>query len=101
MFKDLQAYYAARHEPESMRPLAEVYWRMLLMIGFLMVFGVLAYGTGEFFGVINNLSSADGSSATHAATLDRNSLQNTLEVLDARRARFDAAPSAAVSDPSR
>ena len=101
MFKDLQAFYAARNEPENMRPLAEVYWRALLTLGLLMVVGVLMYGTWEFFGVIANLSSADATTAPSSATLDRNQLQNMLDSLNARQKGFDALPGVTASDPSK
>lgn len=101
MFKDLQAFYVARHEPESMHPLAEVYWRALLSVGLVMVVGVLVYGTWEFFEVINNLGSADQAGPPRSASLDRNQLKATLEALQERSAQFDALHTAVVADPSR
>lgn len=94
-------YYTARHEPESMRPLAEVYWRMLLLIGLVLVVGVLLYGASEFFGVIANLSSDGPAKSRPAATLNRNQLQDTLQALHQRTQNFDAPPATTIPDPSK
>ena len=101
LFKDFQSLYAARHEPENMRPLAEVYWRMLLMIGLVMVIGVLIYGTTEFFGVMNNLSAADSSNAPASTALNRPQLQSILSAAHDRQMRFDTPQNALATDPSK
>ena len=101
LFNDLKMYYAARHEPESMRPLAEVYWRVLLLVGLVMVAAVLLYGASEFFGVIANLSSDGPAKSRPAATLNRNQLEGTLRALQGRRQNFDALPATTIPDPSK
>jgi hypothetical protein len=102
IFKDLQSLYSARHEPENIRPLAEAYWRLLLMIGLAMVIGVLIYGTGEFFGVISNLSAEDPSNTPSASTaLNRTQLQKVLTSVSERQQRFSAPQTAAIFDPSK
>ena len=101
IFKDFQSLYAARHEPENMRPLAEVYWRALLMIGLIMVIGVLAYGTSEFIGVMSNLSAENPSNAPASTALNRPQLQSILSVAHNRQMRFDTPQTATPTDPSK
>lgn len=102
IFSDLKAFYAARHEPENMRLLAEVYWRLLLSIGLLLVVAVLMYGTWEFIGVISNLSADDpAKTPSSAAVLDRNKLQNTLSAAHARQQSANTSQNTTISDPSK
>lgn len=100
LFKDLRDLYSARHEPENMRPLAEVYWRLLLMIGLVMVALVIAYGIWEFVGVMNNLSSTDPSKPA-SATLNRSQLQNVLTSNRERQQRFATPQVTGITDPSK
>ncbi|TSC63178.1 MAG: Cu2+-exporting ATPase, partial [Parcubacteria group bacterium Athens0416_74] len=42
IWNSLSAFYEARHEPENMRPLAELYWRVLLVSALVALVGAVA-----------------------------------------------------------
>lgn len=98
--------YAHRHKPESMRVLADVYWRVLLSVALIIL--LLALGTGfvELSTVIGDSNSAPAQSTSivqPVPKLSRSQLQNTLDAFGEREARFNALQTAPqkISDPSR
>lgn len=95
--------YASRLEPENMRVIAEAFWRFMLLLAFVGLFGVVAFGAWEFSRVMDALGSAAESGKAPRAVLDRTRLEETLRTLDARRDAFEAAKAQrpAVADPSR
>jgi hypothetical protein len=100
----LRDFYAARHEPENMRPLAEWYWRVLLTIGFFALVFVVVYGVWEFYGVMRKLTA--GANRKHSeipSLLNRKDLVDTLAAFEARVAEFEAVKKekGSVVDPSR
>ncbi len=103
-FSRLRALYRARHEPENLRPLADVYWRSMLAFMLLSIAGVIAFGLWQFVVVVENLSSAQsGNSSASPVTFNRTKLDGALRAYDARQAQYDASASGAatVADPSR
>jgi hypothetical protein len=101
IFRQLRSLFDARHEPESLRPLAEIYWRALLSVAALCVVGILAYGVSEFVSVLDQLSSGGAAMSNPPTVLDRNQLESTLRAFDARTTISNPLPSAGVVDPSR
>jgi hypothetical protein len=104
IWNSLSAFYEARHEPENMRPLAELYWRVLLVSALGALVGILSFGVWEFIGVTQKLNAgADLKSSEQADILSRKDLSEMLGLYRARQAEFDAAKAsrATVPDPSR
>lgn len=103
IWAELRARYAARHEPENIRPLAELYWRGLLALALATIAGILMWGLWTFVDVVSTVSSAPASSGTPPAVLDRKTLEATLEAYTARESAFNelkASPKS-YSDPSK
>ncbi len=104
IWNSLRTFYEARHEPENMRPLAEVYWRVLLVSALVALAGILAFGVWEFIGVTQKLNAGAGlKSSEQSDVLSRKELTEVLDLYQARQAEFDAAKRsrATVPDPSR
>jgi hypothetical protein len=100
-FKQL---YLARHEPENLRPIAEMYWRGLLVLSVCAVAAIIVFGLWEFSLVMGKISKASsGAGAPAANVLDRAKLEATILEFSERRAEFELAKkgTAAVPDPSR
>ncbi|MEK7601167.1 MAG: hypothetical protein AAB480_01375 [Patescibacteria group bacterium] len=103
-FNRLRALHRARHEPENLRPLADVYWRSMLAFMLLSIVGVIAFGLWQFVVVVENLSAAQsGNSSASPVTFNRTKLEGVLRAYDARQAQYDASASGAatVADPSK
>ncbi len=100
----LKQLYEARHEPENLRPLAELYWRGLLLLTLAAAGGVIAFGIWEFSVVMKTMSatSADAG-AQQAAAIDKTQLENTLMKFSERKANFELSKSMgpALADPSK
>ena len=103
IYKQMRELYEYRHEPESVRPLAEIYWRLLLFVAVVCVAMILAYGVSEFIGVISKLNSGSSKNSNPPVVLNRNQLNSTLSGFDARRARvgITSGGGAVLDDPSK
>ncbi|MHB1087076.1 MAG: hypothetical protein ACYCZ0_05005 [Minisyncoccota bacterium] len=104
IWNSLRTFYEARHEPENMRPLAELYWRVLLISSLVALAGILSFGVWEFIGVTQKLNAGAGlKSSEQSDILTRKDLSEILDLYRARQAEFDAAKAsrATVPDPSR
>ena len=100
-FKEL---YESRHEPENLRPIAELYWRGVLLCSLVAAGGVIFFGVWMFSSVISTMSAASESSgAQQAAAIDRTMLENMLVKFSERRANFELGKKIrpAVTDPSK
>jgi hypothetical protein len=103
-FDHLRALYRARHEPENLRPLADMYWRFILALALLSVLGVALFGLWQFVMVVENLSAAQsGNNSASPVMFNRAKLDGVLRAYDARQAQYDASASSAVTitDPSK
>lgn len=103
-WNDWKNLYAARNEPENIRPLAELYWRALIGGGLLLIACIIVWGIWVFIAVITSLGSAGApNSQTPPILLDRNKLQTTISVFHSRANSFDAAQNApaTATDPSK
>lgn len=103
IWTEFRERYVARHEPENIRPLAEMYWRGLLGLMLALVVGALLWGVWEFVGVLENLNATPMNSSTPPVALDRKLLEATLAAYEHRQAAFDALKSAPQTyvDPSK
>jgi hypothetical protein len=102
--ESFKALYEARHEPENLRPLAELYWRILLLCALAAAGAVIGFGAWEFSSVISTMSSAAAQgTAQQAPAIDKAQLENALVKFSERRANFEMSKSVtpAVSDPSK
>lgn len=86
-FKEL---YEARHEPENLRPIAEVYWRTLLIVALAAVALVILFGIWEFSSVLSTVTAAntDGAGQQKPA-IDRAQLERALNAFSERKANFE------------
>lgn len=97
-------FYAARHEPEHMRPLVEWYWRSLLSLCAVALGGILLYGFWNFIAVVRMLNAGDALTRSEAPeVLSKKDLIDFLQSFEDRKARFETVKKTATSpaDPSR
>jgi hypothetical protein len=87
IYRQLRELYDARHEPEHIRPLAEIYWRILLLTSVLCIALILAYGVSEFVTVLGKLGSGGSAGSSTPVVLDRNQLTEALDAYRDRQAR--------------
>lgn len=104
IWRTLRTFYEGRHEPENMRPLAEWYWRTLLLVAFVSLWVVIAYGVWQFYGVLQKLNAGQNvRESRQPELLSREQLVQILDAYGARQARFvdeqETRPS--LTDPSR
>ena len=100
-FKEL---YEARHEPENLRPIAELYWRVVLLSSIIAAIGIIAYGVWEFSSVMTTISTTSGGGATQQTpAIDRAQLEDALVQFSQRRANFDLSRAMipSVADPAK
>lgn len=92
--------YAARHEPEAQRVLAQAYWSFLILGFAVAVSAGIAYGVWEFF---RTPSADEGLAGVRPqAAFSKAQLQELLEKFDLRADRFQERLTAPVTvrDPS-
>ena len=100
-FKEL---YEARHEPENLRPIAEAYWRTILVLFVVATGLVIFFGVWQFSSVISTMSSAsDTATAQQKPAINKEELEALLAKFDERRANYDLAKTVfpVVVDPSK
>ncbi|MDE1925024.1 MAG: hypothetical protein KGH79_02505 [Patescibacteria group bacterium] len=96
--------YASRFEPEGVRPLADIYWRTLLVLAVTLVLCAVLYGIWDLFGVLDALASVPDTSPPPPAALNRTTLETVVQGFQTRQTRFNdfgSTHSAAIPDPSR
>ncbi len=100
-FKEL---YEARHEPENLRPIAEAYWRAILLAAFIATGFIIFFGIWQFSSIISIMSSAsETATAQQKPAISKEQLDSTLVQFDERKANFEMGKKIvpAVTDPSR
>lgn len=100
-FKEL---YEARHEPENLRPIAELYWRVVLLCAVCAAGGVIAFGFWQFSSVMSIMSAASTNvTSQQVEPIDRTQLENALTSFSERQANFELGKNTvpAVTDPMR
>ena len=95
--------YAARHEPEYLRPLAEGFWRTLLLLACIGAGAVVFFGIWQFWSVLSAVNTPPGSGVRPPPALNRVQLENTLGAIEQRRGDFNTLRSTVrpVVDPSK
>ena len=97
--------WGSRDEPESMRMLAETYWRFLLSVAALLVAGFSFYGGAMFLSALG--PPADGSALLSGggsgSSLDPTELKTVLEGLEGRALHYESIKTErpALADPSK
>lgn len=100
-FKEL---YEARHEPENLRPIAELYWRVVLLCAVCAAGGVIVFGFWQFTSVMSIMNSASTNvTSNQISPIDRTLLEESLNAFALRRANFELQKntSPAVTDPTK
>ncbi len=95
--------YANRREPERLRPLASIYWRMMTTIAIIIVVAATSWGFLELIDSLAALSKIAAPDSAQPQVLNRTQLEGTLTSFDSRQARFEALKKGGtpVADPSR
>jgi len=103
LWNTLRALYEARNEPENIRPLADIYWRLMLSCGLLLIVIAIGWGVWVFVAALSDLSSASPDTSSRPAALDRNQLQAVLAAYQARGQALTAEESQTthIADPSQ
>lgn len=102
--KKLRGMYENRYEPESLRALADVYWRGLLVVALVVAMCVVAYGIWSLLRILDDLGKTPDTTPRPTPVLSRSALNSTLQAFDTRSTQFDSFkknPPAAPSDPSK
>lgn len=102
-FAPLRDAYEARRDPEGMRMLARMYWRMLIMLLAVMVIGGFYFGVQELFTTLATLSGSPADAGKPQSALDRSRLEATLQSFSSKAASYQQGVGLAASttDPSR
>lgn len=105
-FQRLQTLRANSSEPESLRALLALYWRMLLAVAFILTIIVFAYGGWQLTSVLNDRTIAqpdDSSPGAQKPAIDSVQADAVLQGFAARQARFEAlkTKAPAIADPSQ
>ncbi len=100
-FKEL---YEARHEPENLRPIAEAYWRTVLLGAIIAAGLVIFFGIWEFSAVMSTMSATTIDASTQQKTaIDRTQLESALAKFSERKANFELSKTTTpqVTDPTK
>lgn len=97
-----RAAWDNRTDPESLRPIAALYWRVLLMISAAAIVVLLGYGAYFFFDTLKAIEPPASAITKRTPKLDRAQLESVLAQLVAREEAFlnRAAPAVIPPDPS-
>ncbi|MBM3272187.1 hypothetical protein FJY94_02815 [Candidatus Kaiserbacteria bacterium] len=97
-----RAAWENRTDPESLRPIAALYWRVPLTIGVVAIVALLGYGAYFFLDTLKAIEPPASAIAKRTPKLDRAQLESVLAQLAAREEAFlnRAVPAAIPPDPS-
>ncbi|OGZ44227.1 MAG: hypothetical protein A2719_00205 [Candidatus Ryanbacteria bacterium RIFCSPHIGHO2_01_FULL_45_22] len=102
---NLREIYMYRHRPENKRIIADIYWRFLLFLAFIILLISIGYGIFGILAMDGEQRNVDGEIPVADSTtiLDRAKLQGVIESMQERESRFETikANRPAISDPSR
>lgn len=104
IWRRIRDLYGGRYQPEGLRPLAELYWRSLLVVSFFAIWFAILYGIWDMTGVLSTLAASPDTSPPPPSTLNKMTLDALVQEFDFRQQGFDSftpATAPAVADPSR
>ncbi len=102
--KHTSAIITGRHEPEGIRSLSTLYWRILLVSFFLIVTSILVYGILGLVRILHDLNATENVVVPNSSALNRTSLKGAVEGFLNRQSEFELlkkTPGKAIPDPSR
>lgn len=85
--------YESRHEPENLRPLAEVYWRAILLVEVFVLALALALVVWAYSVVHSHIETANKEGQTQVAPINTEVIGKALELVEKRQSLFGASPS--------
>ncbi len=100
-FKEL---YEARHEPENLRPIAEAYWRGVLLLAVIASGLIIFFGIWQFSSVTSTMSAAsETATAQQKPVIDEDQLEKALIKFQERKANFEMGKGVvpSVADPAK
>lgn len=102
-WKSVRDVFSDRSDPHRIHLLADWYWKGMLLVAFVVVASIFAYGLFSLTRILSGLSGALDTSAPPPPALNRSQLDATVAAFDARKAAFEALKtnrSVGVKDPS-
>jgi hypothetical protein len=102
-FRDARDAYGARFQPHTLRVIAGVFWRTLLVCAFFAVIALAVFGAWKFFGTVRMLSEAQVAASAPKPLIDEEALEEILSALRERRSDYNAAriDGPSLVDPSK
>ena len=89
IFGRLRDIATARREPEGVRILADIYWRLLLVTAFLMLVLVFLYSASSLTRIFEDLGATVDTRSPPPPALNHAQLSATIRGFEARRVQFD------------
>ncbi len=102
-WRNVRQVFRDRSEPHHVHLLADWYWKGMLIVAFIVVASVFAYGLFNLMRILSGLSGALDTSAPPPPALNHAQLDATVAAFDARKQEFEALKanrSVTVKDPS-
>ena len=103
LWKELRETLNDGNEPDHIRLLADLYWKVLLLLAFIILVVVFLYSTWGLVRILNDLSVALDTSAPPPPALNRGELNATVSAFETRKTQFEELktnPPAAIKDPN-
>lgn len=105
-FHHLKFLLANRYEPENMRALIDVCWRMLLGAVVVCMIGIFAYGAWELMFVMGDVETTKSDASSNASStpaIQSGRIDAILGAFSARRDRFESlrASPTPLADPAQ
>jgi hypothetical protein len=102
----IRSLLANPYEPENMRALIDVYWRVLLGTAVVFTAGIFAYGAWELMFVMEDAPITHPRTSTSTSTtlpIDSNRIDKILSAFRARQDQFESLKTSSIpiADPSR
>ena len=102
-FTQLRAAYANKTGPEGLQLLARIYWRLILVLGIVVILISAVLGTIQLLNVLGTFGEPPQQHAAIPVTLEAEKLDAGLSDFASRKQRFEALQSSTstAADPSR
>jgi hypothetical protein len=104
IFGTFREFIDGKSEPEGVRVIALVYWRVLLCSALVALVAIFFYGTWDLIGVLNAIAASTDTSAPPPAPFSRSALEDTVRTFKIRQTNFlnfKSSPPALIADPNR
>ncbi len=94
---------ASRHEPEGVRVLSDMYWRIVVVLAAILIVVSIGYGVWSLLRVLEGLSSAVMVSSPPPPPINRRVLDAAIQGFESREVYFEdrnASSTQSIADPS-